>query len=92
MTDMIHLILKYKWFDLIEKGEKRIEYRDATEFYRKRLQGKDKVCFHRGYTNKTMTFTIDRVKETLGLFRIYLGQRLPIQENFTQKTLLKEAR
>ena len=87
MSDTVHLILKHKWFDLIEKGEKRIEYRDATEFYRKRLEGKKKVCFHRGYTSTTMTFDIREIKETLGLFRIYLGSRLPIRKISTQKTL-----
>ena len=75
MNNVIHLIMIHRWYDLIDSGHKTIEYRDATEYYRKRLKNKTKVCFHRGYTNITMTFHIFRVFETPSQFEIYLGKR-----------------
>lgn len=35
----IHLVLKHKWYDMIESGEKLEEYREWTEYWRKRLLG-----------------------------------------------------
>lgn len=29
----LHLVLKRKWWDMIESGEKKEEYRDFTPFY-----------------------------------------------------------
>ena len=75
-SDMIHLNLKVCWWDLIKSGEKTVEYRNATDFYRKRLEGRNKVCFHRGYTNTTMTFWIEIVMEIGGLIHIYLGEKI----------------
>lgn len=73
-SDTVHLILKYCWFDLIESGEKTVEYRDATDFYRRRLEGKNKVCFHRGYSSVTLTFYIEKTMEVGGLIHIFLGE------------------
>ena len=87
MTDTAQLVLAYHWFDMIDRGDKRIEYRDATDYWRKRLEGKTKVCFHRGYTKVTMTFEIAEIKEFFGVFRIYLGQRLPRLNISIQKRL-----
>lgn len=41
----LHLVLKRKWWDMIESGEKKEEYRDFTPFYIKRLC--DKPCFNK---------------------------------------------
>ena len=35
---VIHLPLKRKWYDMIASGEKREEYRDATQYWRKRIE------------------------------------------------------
>ena len=35
----IHLVLKHKWYDMIESGEKPEEYRDGTPYWAKRLLG-----------------------------------------------------
>lgn len=35
----IHLVLKHKWYDMIESGEKPEEYRDFSEYWTKRLLG-----------------------------------------------------
>ena len=41
----LHLVLKCKWWDMIESGEKKEEYRDFTPFYVKRLC--DNPCFNK---------------------------------------------
>jgi hypothetical protein len=72
MADL-HLVLKWHWYDMIERGEKREEYRELKKFYMDRLSTKkyDKVVFHKGYSNETMTFDIISIeigkgKEELG--------------------------
>jgi len=67
-----HLVLKHKWYDLIEKGEKTVEYRDDTPYWRARILGCDRVTFHRGYTKTTMTFEI--TFKSYGLFALVQGQ------------------
>lgn len=96
----LDLVLKGKWYDMIESGEKPEEYRNIIPFWCNRLllarpcphgfdfirksadwwdhklnmmskselacqignlidfQKYDQVTFHRGYTNRTMTFEI----------------------------------
>ena len=34
----LHLVLKHKWYDMIDLGEKKEEYRDATPYWGKRLR------------------------------------------------------
>ena len=41
----LHLVLKRKWWEMIESGEKKKEYRDFTPFYVKRLC--DNPCFNK---------------------------------------------
>jgi hypothetical protein len=33
---ILHLVLKAQWYNLIEQGEKKEEYRDITPYYDKR--------------------------------------------------------
>ena len=119
----LHLVLKRKWWDMIESGEKPEEYRDITSYYAARLlikgdwiylkqtyrgydedeimrvvkkyagksqlrwQHYDAVCFHRGYTNITMTYEFKGTSIGYGnpdwgaptdreVFKIKLGKRL----------------
>ena len=72
----LHLIFKFKWFDFIACGKKRIEYRRDCEFWRKRLEGKEFVTLHRGYTKNTMTFEIKKKETVRGIIEIHLGERL----------------
>ena len=62
---ILHLVLKAQWYNLIEQGVKEEEYRDITPCYDKRLRNADgsfkhfdAVCFHYGYTSKTVTYKI----------------------------------
>ena len=59
------LVLTYKWYDMIDKGDKREEYRDATSWYETRFnnfmyafqyEGKryPVVAFQRAYTKPGM--------------------------------------
>lgn len=57
---ILSLVLTYKWYDMIEHGGKREEYRDATKYWRIRLNNWDKrftahntpvVEFRRGYAH-----------------------------------------
>ena len=84
----LHLVLKGKWYDMIDRGEKTEEYRENTSYWMKRI-GKlhDAVCFHKGYTNTTMTFAIEGKSYGYGnpewgapkdrkVLKIQLGERL----------------
>ena len=72
----VHLVLKHKWFDSIASGKKNVEYRDDTEFWRKRTTDKEYVVFHRGYSNTIMCFKIRRIERALGEMQIHLGNKL----------------
>ena len=95
----LHLVLKRKWWEMIDSGEKTEEYRDVNHYWAIRLldsqyrwysqnidypkdfidwlrfglghndigfRSYEKVCFHLGYTNNTMTFKIDSIKVKIG--------------------------
>lgn len=42
----IHLVLKHKWYDMIESGEKPEEYRENTPYWRTRLLGSPFSIFY----------------------------------------------
>lgn len=69
----LHLVLKHKWYDMIEAGIKKHEYRNRTPYWEKRLVQAvlngliDSVTLHRGYTKTTMTFIIEAVTVDFGL-------------------------
>ena len=73
----LHLVLKHKWYDMIDSGIKTEEYRERTPYWEKRLvqaylNGRiDCVTFHRGYTKTTMTFRIEDLDVDYG--RTYFG-------------------
>lgn len=87
----IHLVLKHKWWNMIESGVKTEEYREIKPYYEKRLlyvydtNDTVLVCFHKGYTSETMTFVIEGVSIGKGnpewgapdkdVFIIRLGRR-----------------
>ncbi len=75
---VLHLVLKGKWYDMIDCGEKLEEYREHKEYWVKRLTNGyetdfpigtqylfkpyTSVCFHRGYTSTKMEFKIDSMR------------------------------
>ena len=64
----LHLILKHKWYDMIASGEKTEDYRKMEPYYNIRLfkYFYFNVVFHKGYTNKTMTFKIKDIITDFG--------------------------
>jgi hypothetical protein len=65
---ILHLVLKYKWYDMIDSGVKLEEYRYIKPYWSDRLDNCDEnglhyeaVRFQRGYTKNppTMTFKWD---------------------------------
>lgn len=80
----LHLILKAQWYNMIEQGIKKEEYREDKDYWKKRLcrskglcdyggycamfccqniyYDYDAVCFHYGYTSRTMTFEIENIR------------------------------
>lgn len=76
MLKTLHLTLTYHWWDKVSNGEKKAEYRRFTANWRKRLNGVkrgDLVVFHRGYTGRTLTRTIEDI-------RVIGGWDLPNEE------------
>lgn len=49
MTETLDLVLKGKWYDMIESGEKKEEYRAKTPYWVKRLLGceRGEYCHHK---------------------------------------------
>ena len=78
MKRVLHLVLKGEYYDAIERGEKKCEYRDNTPYWRKRILEKDPsiVVFHRGYTNQTMAFWIAYKVVLPDQIEIVLGGRI----------------
>jgi hypothetical protein len=74
---VLHLTLHRKWFDAIQSGEKKEEYREAKPYYYFRLAGRayDEVLFVNGY-GKDRPFM--RV-ECLGIRFDYTVRRWVIQ-------------
>lgn len=65
MPKTLHLTLTYHWWEEIAAGRKTCEYRRFTEGWRKRLnslQRGDLIVFHRGYTGRTLTRQIERIR------------------------------
>jgi ASC-1-like (ASCH) protein len=77
----LHLVLKHQYYDAIDKGEKTIEYRDNTPYWRKRINekwdsnGGNKVTFHKGYTKITVTYQIKMLVLNRGRIELHLGER-----------------
>lgn len=81
----LFLIMQKVWFDKIESGEKKEEYRNNTEFYQSRLLNKSKTAFKNyrtvilqiGYNTDAKRMKIEIEKITLKRdFTIHLGQIL----------------
>jgi len=47
----LFLILHKKWFDEIKAGKKKKEFREMTEYWRRRIEGREYSCiiFQNGY-------------------------------------------
>lgn len=71
--DTLHLPLTFEWYDMIESGRKKVDYRDIKDFWTSRLLIEPEdggpikpreyktVVFHRGYTKRQMEWTVDKI-------------------------------
>lgn len=82
MTETLDLVLKGVWYDMIDSGEKKEEYREIKPYWKKRFRrcfkGKwfyspyTRVRFHRGYTSKyVMCYEVKEFK--IGFGRVDWG-------------------
>lgn len=65
--ELINTTLKFKWYDLIRKGEKKIEYRVASPYWDSRLIGHDIkfIRFSKGYSKTTMTVEVLKIEKMI---------------------------
>ena len=72
-----YLVMEGEWYDAIECGEKRIEYRDISAKYIPVFRDKHPKCVRLayGYTTRQMIWEIERIVEDW-YFEIHLGKRL----------------
>lgn len=63
----LNLVLKHKWYDMIQSGEKTEEYRDIKK-WEKRISQKQytHVRFHRGYTTTVQLFELEEITTGFG--------------------------
>lgn len=86
---ILHLVLKYKWFDKIKSGEKRTEFRKCSDHFNRLFKLKNRythVRFQRGYKKnpETMVFEIKAIHKYTGendlklpeVWAIHLGGRI----------------
>ena len=61
MTKILHLNLYRKYFDAIVEGTKTIEYRDKTDYWKKRIEGReyDIIKFRNGYATDAPTMLVE---------------------------------
>ena len=69
---ILHLTLKRQWFEMIESGKKREEYREIKPYWRARIGGTGKydiIRFRHGYAKnaRTMDFELKEVLIGLGV-------------------------
>ena len=85
---ILHLTLKKRWFDLIAKGEKTIEYREMKPYWTKRLfvnsyecKSFDVIHFKNGYAKNSPRMEVVFKGSACDGFQylIYLGKVLEIQ-------------
>ena len=61
MSKTLHLVLKRKYFERIFNGTKTIEYRDLTEYWKKRISGKHytHIKFQLAYSKNPPTMLVE---------------------------------
>ena len=84
---VLHLNLHREFFDLIEKGLKKTEYRECTPYWRRRLEGRDYdvIRFRNGYATKAPVMDVQYVTKGFRVvggkkeYAIRLGKVLKVQ-------------
>ena len=89
MDKILHLNLFRKYFDQIAEGTKTIEYRDKTDYWKKRLENReyDVIKFRNGYAKNAPTMLVEYKGLNLGnpfAYEIQLGKIIEV--NYGKKT------
>lgn len=66
--EILKLVLKKKWYDMIASGEKKEEYREITNYWIKRISGKGYkfVTFYLGYAKNRPSMTFEMRTPLIG--------------------------
>ena len=93
--ELINATLRFKWYDLIRSGKKKIEYRSASPYWESRLVGHDIkfIRFSRGYGKVRMTVEVLKIEKMLvddfgGYGNNPKGERIPMDETNEDTTFL----
>ena len=67
MSKVLHLVLKKKYFERIYNKTKKVEYRDLTPYWSKRLEGKDftHIKFQLAYSKNPPTMLVEVLDENI---------------------------
>ena len=74
---ILHLNLYRKYFDQIAEGTKTIEYRDKTDYWKKRIEGReyDIIKFRNGYAKDAPTMLVEYKGYNIGKeYELKLGK------------------
>ena len=91
MKKILHLNLYRKYFDAIVNGTKTTEYRDKTDYWKKRIEGKqyDIIKFRNGYAKDAPTMLVEyNGYDITDRYEIKLGKILGVDK--WQKQQLKK--
>lgn len=81
--EVLHLVLMKDPFERIMNGSKKIEYRDRTDYWKKRIEHKeyDYIKFRNGYAKNAPTMLVEykgwNVNED-GDYELYLGKVIEV--------------
>ena len=72
-----YLVMEGEWYDAIESGEKRIEFREIKPKYIPMFRDKKpkSVRLAYGYSTRQMIWEVEKIVEST-FFEIHLGKRL----------------
>ena len=88
---ILHLNLYRKYFDSIVNGTKTIEYRDKTDYWKRRIEGReyDIIKFRNGYAKDAPTMLVEyNGYDITDRYEIKLGKILGVDK--WQKQQLKK--
>ena len=84
---ILHLNLYRKYFDAIVNGTKTIEYRDKTDYWKKRIEGReyDIIKFRNGYAKDAPVMLVEYkgfwVSSDFEEYEIKLGKIIEVNYN-----------
>ena len=88
MKKILHLNLYRKYFDAIADGTKTTEYRDKTDYWKKRIEGReyDIIKFRNGYAKDAPTMLVEyNGYDITDRYEIKLGKILGVDKWQKQK-------